>query len=53
MAKKNETPRTKPAEIESLIEKIRGTNDGSQLPVQWLPSYFSLVSIRKGDGKVS
>jgi len=26
MAKDNETPRTNPAEIESLIERIRGTN---------------------------
>src|ERR1700741_2118076 len=26
MAKENETPRTNPAEIESLIEQIRGTN---------------------------
>src|SRR5262245_13583210 len=26
MAKKNETPRTNPAEIENLIEQIRGTN---------------------------
>ena len=26
MAKEDETPRTNPAEIESLIEQIRGTN---------------------------
>ena len=26
MAKENETPRTNPVEIESLIEQIRGTN---------------------------